>query len=66
MEVPGETSMEGTGEGTRGTQRQAVQCGARKGEAMALVASSLSEKDIDNLAAYFSSIEIRIGKLPGE
>jgi cytochrome c553 len=31
-----------------------------------VVARTLSDKDIDDLAAYFSSIEIKIVKVPGE
>jgi cytochrome c553 len=47
-------------------QLQAFKSGARKSEAMSLVAASLSEKDIDDLAAYFSAIEINLGKIPVE
>jgi cytochrome c553 len=31
---------------------------------MSMVAPSLSDNDIDDLAAYFSAIEINIAKLP--
>ncbi len=64
--VPDAPNIAGQVEGYLVTQLQAFKSGARKSEAMTLVASALSEHDIDNLAAYFSSIEIRIGKLPGE
>jgi cytochrome c553 len=47
-------------------QLQAFKSGARKNEAMSLVAATLSDKDIDDLAAYFSAIEVSIGKLPAE
>jgi cytochrome c553 len=47
-------------------QLQAYKSGARKGEAMSLVAPSLSDADIDDLAAYFSAIEIKVVKIPGE
>jgi cytochrome c553 len=33
---------------------------------MSLVVANLSDKDIDDLAAYFSAVEIIIGKLPAE
>src|SRR5206468_11038292 len=46
------------------TQLQAFRSGARKNDAMSVVAPSLSDNDIDDLAAYFSSIEINIVKLP--
>jgi cytochrome c553 len=44
---------------------QAYKSGARKNDAMSVVAPSLSDKDIEDLAAYFSAIEINVGKLPG-
>jgi cytochrome c553 len=44
--------------------RQAFKSGARKNDAMSVVAPSLSDKDIDDLAAYFSAIEISIVKMP--
>lgn len=47
-------------------QLQAFKAGARKNDAMSVVAPSLSDKDIENLAAYFSAIEIKLVKLPGE
>jgi cytochrome c553 len=46
-------------------QLQAFKSGARKNDAMSVVAPSLSDTDIDNLAAYYSAIEINVGKLPG-
>jgi cytochrome c553 len=36
----------------------------RKNDAMSAVTPALSDKDIEDLAAYFSAIEISIGKLP--
>ena len=48
------------------TQLQAFKSGGRKNDAMSVVAPSLSDKDIEDLAAYFSAIEISIGKLPGQ
>lgn len=46
-------------------QLQAFKSGARKNDAMSVVAPSLSDKDIEDLAAYYSVIEISVGKLPG-
>ncbi len=46
-------------------QLQAYKSGARKNDAMSVVAPSLSDADIDDLAAYFSAIEINVVKLPG-
>lgn len=47
-------------------QLQAFKTGVRKNDAMSVVAPSLSDKDIEDLAAYFSAIEIKIVKIPGE
>src|SRR5665213_4457555 len=46
-------------------QLQAFKSGARKNDAMSVVTPSLSDKDIEDLAAYYSVIEISVGKLPG-
>lgn len=45
-------------------QLQAYKTGVRKNDAMSAVAPSLSDTDIEDLAAYFSAIEISVGKLP--
>jgi cytochrome c553 len=47
-------------------QLQAFKSGARKNDAMSVVASSLSDRDIEDLAAYFSAIEIKVVKIPSE
>ena len=46
-------------------QLKAYKSGARKNDAMSVVAPSLSDTDIEDLAAYFSAIEINVGKMPG-
>jgi cytochrome c553 len=46
-------------------QLQAFKSGARKSEAMSMVAPSLSDTDIEDLAAYFSAIEINVVTMPG-
>jgi cytochrome c553 len=38
--------------------------GARKNEMMSLVAPALKDQDIDDLAAYYSAIEVTIGPPP--
>ncbi len=38
--------------------------GARKDEMMNLMAANLSDADIDNLAAYYQSIEVTVKELP--
>jgi cytochrome c553 len=47
-------------------QLQAFKSGLRKNDAMSVVAPTLSDKDIDDLAAYYAAIEISVGKLPGQ
>jgi cytochrome c553 len=47
------------------TQLKAFKAGTRKNESMSVVVSTLSDQDIENLAAYFAAIEVRIGKIPG-
>ena len=64
--VPDAPNIAGQMESYLVTQLHAFKAGDRKSEAMSVVASTLSDADIDNLAAYFSSIEIKVGKIPGE
>ena len=47
-------------------QLQAFKSGVRKNDAMSVVTPTLSDKDIEDLAAYYSAIEISVGKLPGQ
>ena len=47
-------------------QLQAYKTGLRKNDAMSVVAPSLSDQDIEDLAAYFSAIEIQVVKVPGQ
>jgi cytochrome c553 len=43
-----------------------VQIRARKNDAMSVIAPSLSDADIEDLAAYFAAfVIISVGKLPG-
>jgi cytochrome c553 len=64
--VPDAPNLAGQVQDYLATQLKAFRAGERKSEAMSVVASTLSDADIDNLAAYYSAIEIRTGKLPGE
>jgi cytochrome c553 len=63
--VPDAPNIAGQVEGYLATQLRAFKSGARKNEAMSLVVAGLSDQDIDNLAAWYSSIEVKVGKLPG-
>ena len=64
--VPDAPNIAGQTEPYLVTQLQAFKSGARNNDAMSLVAKSLSDNDVDDLAAYFSGIEIKIVKIPGE
>ena len=63
--VPDAPNLAGQIEGYLVTQLRAFKSGTRKNEAMSLVAAQLSDQDIENLAAWYSSIEVTLGKLPG-
>ena len=64
--VPDSPNIAGQTEPYIVAQLQAFKAGARKNDAMSVVAPSLSDKDIEDLAAYFSAIEIKVVKIPGE
>jgi cytochrome c553 len=63
--VPDAPNIAGQTEPYIVAQVQAFKSGTRKNEAMSMVTQSLSDTDIDDLAAYFSAIEISVVKLPG-
>jgi cytochrome c553 len=64
--VPDAPNIAGQTEPYIVAQLQAFKSGARKNDAMSLVAPSLSDTDIEDLAAYFSAIEINVVKIPGQ
>jgi cytochrome c553 len=45
---------------------QAFKSGDRKNEMMSVIIQALSDADIENLAAYYSAIEISVGKTPAQ
>ena len=47
-------------------QLTAFKTGERHNEMMAIIAPTLSDKDIEDLASYYSAIEITVGKIPGK
>jgi cytochrome c553 len=47
-------------------QLTAFKTGERHNEMMAIVAPTLLDKDIEDLASYYSAIEITVGKIPGK
>jgi cytochrome c553 len=64
--VPDAPNIAGQTESYLAVQLQAFKTGARKNETMNVVTSTLSDADVANLAAYFSAIEIKVVKIPGE
>ena len=64
--IPDAPNIAGQTEPYLVAQLQAFKSGARKNDAMSVVAPSLSDQDIEDLAAYYSAIEISVGKLPGQ
>jgi cytochrome c553 len=64
--TPDAPNIAGQTEQYLAAQLQAFKTGIRKNDAMSVVAPTLSDADIDDLAAYFSAIEISVGKLPGQ
>ena len=64
-QVPDAPNIAGQTEAYLATQLRAFKSGDRKSEPMKLVASTLTDQDIDNLAAYFAAIEIKVVKVPG-
>ena len=64
--VPDAPNIAGQTEPYIVAQLHAYKSGARKNDAMSVVAPSLSDNDIEDLAAYFSAIEINVVKIPGQ
>jgi cytochrome c553 len=64
--VPDAPNIAGQTEPYLVAQLQEFKTGVRKNDAMTVVATSLSDTDIENLAAYYSAIEINLGKIPGQ
>ena len=48
------------------TQLKAFHDKTRQNDMMSLVAPTLSDQDMADLAAYYAAIEVKIGKVPGE
>jgi cytochrome c553 len=59
-------NLAGQNEGYLIAQLTAFKAGERKNEMMSIVIQNLSPTDIEDLAAYYSAIEISVGKIPGQ
>ena len=64
--VPEAPNLAGQPENYLVAQLAAFKAGERQNEMMSIVIKDLSQTDIENLAAYYSAIEISVGKLPAE
>jgi len=62
--IPEAPNLAGQSEGYLIEQITAFKSGERKNEMMSVVVQDLSPTDIENLAAYYSAIEISVGKTP--
>lgn len=63
--IPDAPNIAGQPEPYLTEQLHAYKSGARKNEMMSIVVPTLSDADIENLAAYYSAIEITVSKIPG-
>ena len=64
--IPEAPNIAGQNEAYLIEQLTAFKSGERKNEMMSVVVQDLSDADIENLAAYYSGIEISVGKTPGQ
>jgi cytochrome c553 len=64
--IPEAPNLAGQTESYLIEQITAFKSGERKNEMMSVVAQDLSPDDIENLASYYSGIEITVGKTPGQ
>jgi cytochrome c553 len=64
--VPGTPNLAGQIEIYLVAQLKAFKAGERKNEQMSVMVQALSPQDIENLAAYYSAIDIAVGKIPTE
>ena len=64
--LPAAPNLSGQVEQYLAAQLKAFHDGVRKNDMMSLVAPTLSEQDVADLAAYYAAVEVKIGKVPGE
>lgn len=64
--IPEAPNLAGQSENYLIEQITAFKSGERKNEMMSVVVQDLSDADIENLAAYYSGIEISVGKTPAQ
>ena len=64
--IPEAPNLAGQPENYLIAQLNAFKAGDRKNEMMSIVIAGLSAADIEDLAAYYSAIEITVGRVPGQ
>ncbi len=64
--IPEAPNLAGQNEAYLIEQIDAFKSGERKNEMMSVVVQDLTPTDIENLAAYYSGIEISVGKTPAQ
>ncbi|HUN90689.1 MAG TPA: cytochrome c [Burkholderiaceae bacterium] len=64
--IPEAPNLAGQVEAYLVEQLNSFKSGARSNAMMSVIGPTLSPQDIADLAAYYSSIEITVGKVPGE
>jgi cytochrome c553 len=62
--IPESPNLAGQNEHYMVEQLLAFQTGERKNEMMSVIAPTLSSQDIEDLAAYYAAIEVKVGKIP--
>ena len=62
--IPEAPNLAGQNENYLIEQITAFKSGERKNEMMSVVVQDLSDADIENLAAYYSAIQVSVGKTP--
>jgi cytochrome c553 len=64
--MPEAPNLAGQVEGYLAAQLMAFKSGQRRNEQMAVIVQALTPQQIDDLAAYYAAIEVKVGKIPGD
>lgn len=63
--MPEAPNLAGQVQGYLVTQLSAFKAGQRHNEQMSVIVQALSPQEIEDLAAYYSAIQVTVGKVPG-
>ncbi|MDE2079748.1 MAG: cytochrome c [Burkholderiales bacterium] len=64
--MPEAPNLAGQVEGYLIAQLTAFKSGQRRNEQMAVIVQALSPQQIEDVAAYYAAIEVKVGKAPGD